>query len=183
MRRVDHRRDVVKRPQGTLQYLSDAQVVCVCRRHPKEVRGDWNIEESYTLKDYKSLHIFPVRAQAGAQALFFAAEKQGKVQLFALKKGFQGYELNALYQFKSDHLYKSDRHYLFQMNDFLYFRDRDEVFKVNLKDPKSIEKEILKDVNLNLLQKIAVGGYKDGNFNQLVGSKFDGYLSIFTKKP
>lgn len=145
--------------------------------------GDWNIEESYTLKDYKNLHIFPVRAQAGAQALFFAAEKQGKVQLFALKKGFQGYELNALYQFKSDHLYKSDRHYLFQMDDFLYFRDRDEVFKVNLKDPKSIEKEILKDVNLNLLQKIAVGAYKDGNFNQFVGSKYDGYLSIFTKKP
>lgn len=145
--------------------------------------GDWNIEESYTLKEYKNLSVFPVRAQAGAQALFFVAEKQGKVELFALKKGFRGYELNALYPFKSDHLYKSDRHYLFQTNDLLYFRDGDEVFKVNLKDPKSIEKEILKGVNLKLLQKIAVGGDKGGNFNQLVGSKLDGYLSIFTKKP
>jgi FG-GAP-like repeat len=146
--------------------------------------GDWNIEESYTLKEYKSLSIFPVRARAGAQALFFVAEKQGKAELFALKKGFRGYELNTLYQFKySGQLYKSNRYYLFQTDDFLYFQDGDEVFKVNLKDPKSIEKEILKGVNLKLLQKIAVGGYKDGNFNQLVGSKFDGYISIFTKKP
>ncbi len=147
--------------------------------------GDWYIDESYTFKDYKSINVFPVQARAGHQALFFVAEKQGKVELFALKRGFRGFELSSLYKFKYSRtqLHKSPQYYLFQTDDFLYFRDEAEVLKIHLKDPKSIEKEVLDGINPKLIHHFAVGGYKDGNFHQLVGSMLDGYLSIFTKKP